>query len=204
MVKPYYTCRYEYCVLLPSGTDGDEVREAIKMLAESESASEQDDEEADDTQDKELVLFEGELVNRRSDEGLCLGVEGKEILIADCADDDQDDWQYLETGELRNKMTGLCVSATDGVIGTPVLLDECNGEISQKWFLKPTSGDSLSLFPFQIVHQKYNLCLDLPEKLGDKGLKAQLLDCSATEDNQKYRWQQRNGTANSTNNSSQE
>jgi hypothetical protein len=94
----------------------------------------------------------------------------------------------METGEWRNKKSGLCVGATGKNNGAPMSLMTCNDHHDQKWQTITVTRDY-----FQLKNQDNHRCTDIPWYGGEKGLKAQLWDCRTenfTADNMEYKWKE--------------
>ena len=88
----------------------------------------------------------------------------------------------MNTGEWKNKKSGLCV----GYAGFSIILKACNQQPDQKWVTIKTTKNL-----FMLKNQAANKCVDLPYFGGEKGLTAQLYVCPEKDfasDNMEYKW----------------
>merc|ERR1711907_270518 len=99
----------------------------------------------------------GQLVNRKSGGGLCLGINGTTI----------------------NNKYRVCMSTDSSANLSKVKLAECRPTKGQFWTERPTAGDYFQI----ITGLKDGVCLDLPGISGNAGLKAQMYPCRLGRDN---------------------
>ena len=81
----------------------------------------------------ESGIKEGQLFNKKSAKGLCLGVVSGNVLIDDDCKKPKNIWKLNTSGMLKHVDSNLCLSTKKKNNGTPITLEDCDGSQVQKW-----------------------------------------------------------------------